>query len=219
MKFRLVALAGSLAVLLMAQAAYAEEPGVYVGAMGGVTSFADANNSFPDGMGGTVPVKSTSRLGFNGGVSGGYQFWNGFRVEGELADRHANFDTVTVFGISAPSNGNVNVTSVMANGFYDFDLGSRFKPYLGVGLGVAVWEISNLSSQSAAFALAGNGSSTVLAYQAIAGVGYDVARHTTLFLDVRYFATTDPSFKSTNGGNLSSEVSTLNASVGIRYRF
>lgn len=74
---------------------------------------------------------------FGGGV--GRYFGNGFRgditydhrfeadASGNLADHYASLEGVRKFGIKSDV--------FLANLYYDFDMGSRFTPYVGVGLG------------------------------------------------------------------------------------
>ena len=73
--------------------------------------------------------------GFTIGGALGYQIQDQVRAEASLSYRTADVDQVG--GISAGASGDVNVTSLMANVYYDFDLGLPVTPYLGAGLGLA----------------------------------------------------------------------------------
>ena len=70
--------------------------------------------------------------GFAIGGALGYQIQDQVRAEASLSYRTADVDQVG--GISAGASGDVNVTSLMANVYYDFDLGLPVTPYLGAGL-------------------------------------------------------------------------------------
>ena len=76
--------------------------------------------------------------GIGGGI--GVYFGRGFR--GDITIDH-NFDadvsaTLGDTAATLPGGRNFNLTSTvgLANLYYDFDMGSRFTPYIGVGLGV-----------------------------------------------------------------------------------
>ncbi len=91
--------------------------------------------------------------------------------------------------------GDVGSLTLMANLFYDIDLGMDFEPYVGGGVG--------LSRVSVTGSVAGrktvDDDDIVMAYQFGAGLGYKVGgsddRPVTISLDYRYFATADPTFK------------------------
>ncbi len=82
----------------------------------------------------------------------GYEFGSGFRVDGEVFFGRAGVgkltykgQTTTVPGLGTidiegeraiPVSGSANQLGGMVNVWYDFDTGSRWKPYVGAGLGV-----------------------------------------------------------------------------------
>ena len=83
-------------------------------------------------------------------VSGvlGYEFGSGFRVEGELFFGRANVSKLTYTGITSgplqinepftdPTvSGPADQLGGMVNVWYDFNTGSRWKPFIGGGIGV-----------------------------------------------------------------------------------
>ncbi len=97
------------------------------------------------------------------------------RIEGEIGFRENDADSVNFGVISLPSNNDVDQTSVMANAYHDFLPGSKFRPYLGIGLGF-------VSSESAD----DGDSSTDLAYQAMIGLSYRLDTNWTLDGEYRY---------------------------------
>ncbi len=161
-----------LAFAISAPAAYAAE-GWYVSGLAAATVLHDADNTGKQGQEQlpfspevSVPATTESdfETGFGVAVSGGYSFGSlvdsgflagGFRLEGEIAYRRNNIDSLTITdierlpsGIFSPGTligakipddggGEISAISFMVNGFYDFGARSRIKPYLGVGAGVA----------------------------------------------------------------------------------
>jgi len=112
--------------------------------------------------------------------------------------------TTTVSG-SGKIDGDVSALAFMVNGWYDFDTGSKWVPYVGGGLGMAKVESTILSAES---------DDTVLAYQVGAGVGYKLTENTTATLGYKYFGTSDPNFDGVDA-----EVGTHNFTVGVRLAF
>jgi OOP family OmpA-OmpF porin len=100
----------------------------------------------------TANAVNSYKTGFR--VSGmlGYEFGSGFRVDGEVFFARANLGkliykgrTTTEPGLgtidipgdhSIPVSGSANQLGGMVNVWYDFNTGSRWKPYVGGGLGL-----------------------------------------------------------------------------------
>ena len=118
-------------------------------------------------------------------------------------------------------SGDISALTFMGNVYYDFDLGSGWKPYVGGGLGVA--SIS-LESKSASGRTLADDKDTVFAYQAGGGVGYEFATSEdytiTVSLDWRYFRTADPTFNGeVTGAEFDTEIGGHEISLGLRYGF
>ncbi len=216
--------------------------GLYAGLGGGFVFPEDseingqATAAFP------VPVDATAKsdrgIAFSGAV--GYRFAEGLRVEGELSYRKYDFKTITVRepgGLAAilgplQSNpvalntlrrtheleGDLRSITLMANLYYDFDLGLDFRPYAGGGIG--------LSRVSAGGVVSGNKTvdddDTVMAYQFGAGLGYKVGgsddRPVIFSLDFRHFATADPTFKGAlTGTPFDAEIAGNYVGIGLRF--
>ncbi len=109
--------------------------GTNVTPMGDISYEANAVNSY--------------KAGFK--VSGmlGYEFGNGFRIEGEAFFARANLSKLTYSGITSPAlpdgavpakalpvSGLADQLGGMVNVWYDFNTGSRWRPFIGGGLGV-----------------------------------------------------------------------------------
>ena len=117
-------------------------------------------------------------------------------------------------------SGDLSALNFMANVFYDYDLGSGWKPYVGGGLGVT--SLSLEVSQGPVELV--DDRDVVFSYQVGGGVGYEFPlpddRSVTVSLDWRYFGTADPTFKdSLVGTEFEAEVDGHDVSIGIRYGF
>lgn len=136
----------------------------------------------------------------------GYAFPSGFRVEGEVGYRRNNVDN---------GPGRAEAWSVMGNALYDFNTGTRFTPYVGAGIGGARLNFSNVATGSTSV----DDSDTVLAYQGLAGVTYQLNTNVNLDLGYRYFTTEKPSFRTRAGGSVESDYDDHAVMLGLRYRF
>ena len=114
---------------------------------------------------------------------------DGYRYEVELVVGEDDVDSHTLNG-GAPQDGatgGINLASVMLNGYYDFSTASAFTPYVGGGLGVAMIEAEGFGVAAIPDVL--DDDDTVIAYQAMVGIGYDLSDRTNLFAEYRYFGT------------------------------
>ena len=130
--------------------------------------------------------------------------YGNYRFEGEIGYQQNNLKSgtesldgiVDVIGThgSPPSpyamKGDVSMLSLMANGYYDFDLGRKVELYATTGVGVA--QISFHDENDVINPDPGyTGHETALAWQVGAGLAAPIADHIKLDLRYRYFATTD----------------------------
>ena len=142
--------------------------------------------------------------GFTIGGALGYQIQDQVRAEASLSYRTADVDQVG--GISAGASGDVNVTSLMANVYYDFDLGLPVTPYLGAGLGLARVDLdAKLGGVSAK-----DDDDTAFSFSLMAGAAYRISDNLDLSLGYRYLGA-----RAVFDENLNvSEIL-----FGVRYRF
>jgi len=166
--------------------------GVYFGLGGGVNWLSDAE------------IEGTSaEFEFDAGfaVLGtlGYAFaepWmvGDVRTEVEISYRENNFDSISGGGTSLSLGGDASQVFGMANVLLDVDTGSRFTPYVGAGVGFGQVSVNDLSL--AGFPALGSidDEDTVVGFQAIAGVAFDVTPQISLTADYRFFITEDPEF-------------------------
>ena len=120
-----------------------------------------------------------------------------------------------------PVKGNFSMLAFMGNVDYDFDTGSRWVPYVGGGLGVAIISIDTEDAQGRSLS---DDSDTVFAYQVGAGIGYEFplpeGRSVTVSLDWRFFGTQAPTFKGdVSGGDFDVGISGHDIGIGLIYGF
>ena len=94
---------------------------------------------------------------------------------------------VTVGDLVAAGEGSLETVFVMANAIYDFNSSGRLKPYIGAGVGVGFVDVDYSPSATPII----QDSATQFAFQALAGVSYEVTRSTEVFAGYRYRATSD----------------------------
>jgi len=140
----------------------------------------------------------------------GYAHGNGVRTELELGYRMNDLDVTT-----GSSNGDINTFSAMLNGVYDFMTGKRWTPYLGVGVGAA---FVNLDSAPVIGGVIDD-DDVQFAYQGIAGIGYNVNRRLQVFVDYRYFGTTDLAMRTTTDVGLDGDYGNHTVMAGLRFTF
>ncbi|HVK80922.1 MAG TPA: OmpA family protein [Verrucomicrobiae bacterium] len=142
-----------------------------------------------------------------GALGLGYAFQNGFRAEGELAYRYNDLEGTLDGG---DVTGYARSWSAMANLFYDFNRGGGVEPYLGVGVGAA--------RVGAGVDGYGADQDTVLAYQALAGLAFNITERLDLDVGIRYFAAPEAEF-TFSGAEVSGDYEHTAATVGLRWQF
>ena len=105
----------------------------------------------------------------NGAV--GYDF-DEFRVEGAVGYQENDYTNDTL---------GASLLTVMANGYYDLNAGSGFKPYVMAGLGIAHINADDDHGISDPWL-----DDTYFAWQLGAGVGYEVSENITIDVGYRY---------------------------------
>ena len=183
----------------------------YIGAQAGWTGLQYQTDTI-DGLG-SVPVQFNA--GYNVGVRGGYQL-GPWRFEEEYSHRR---NGVAEYGESAGgvSGSNRHTNSIMTNVIYDLSTGWPITPHIGVGIGAMnVFDGLKVPSRGLVF----NDSSWQFAYQAIAGLRYDVNPVLALDLDYRYLATTESTFGIPNTVlHYRTSANTNNFVASVTYRF
>ena len=209
---RTMGLAVAAIALLAPFAAKAEsQPGWYIGG-GALLPYEIKGDATLSNV--TNEVDYDAGWGLTGSVGYGFDF--GLRTEGEIVYRHSDVDVVSGTGSAVNDGGGLHSWALMANALYDFDFGSRFTPYIGAGLGVAMVNADNMRSINADLL---DDSRAVFAYQGIAGFEVDLDGPWSFTGDYRYFATPDVKFDSAAGAKGEVENASHNIMLGIRYTF
>jgi opacity protein-like surface antigen len=175
-------------------------------------------------------AKSSDNLGefglkFNPALTGsavlGWDFGPGNpagegRVELEYTRRSNPLDQVKFVQGSFKGGGNVTADSLLLNAFGVFHSDSRWSPYLGVGVGAARIEASDLTVTGQPL---GSGSAFVFAYQLGAGVDFALTDYLNLDLGYRFFSSSKPKFTEANGQKFEMDYISHNAVFGLRVGF
>jgi opacity protein-like surface antigen len=196
-------------------------PGVfYLGPEGGWTHLSSNTNTgtftFRSPITGRLRTASFSETtsfnsGFNVGVRGGYE-WGPWRFEEEYSYRNNNLSnfsgsitgpfgvrTETFAGNRGVFGGTTHSNSLMTNAIYDFTFGWPVTPHIGAGVGATDVNFGVSLNPGVvppgALRTTGFGSFNShqwnFAYQAIAGVRYDVNPLISVDFDYHYLATPD----------------------------
>jgi outer membrane protein OmpA-like peptidoglycan-associated protein len=186
---KLLVTAALVALPIASQAQSLQYPGFYVGAEGGLNWL--FNNSYTAnvttfGVLTSPTANATYNTGWAAGGMIGYDFV-GPRIEIEGMYRE-NQGTIAIPSVPANFPATFYQVSAMANLLYDFNAGGTIVPYVGVGAGIAFVNGN----------VAGNwAENTQFAYQAIAGVGYNIDSTWRINFEGRYYGTTNPTFNNT----------------------
>jgi opacity protein-like surface antigen len=99
---------------------------------------------------------------------------------------------VSVANLVDDGTGDVGTLFVFANAFYDFDTGGPLKPFIGGGVGVGFVNVDYSPSDVTII----DDKSTEFAWQAMAGIAWEISPTTELFAGYRYRATSDASVEA-----------------------
>ncbi len=118
------------------------------------------------------------------------------RAEIELAVRQADYGRAVVGAASASGSGDLNLTTVMMNGYYDIAMGSPVVPYVGAGIGVGFIDGTNVSVGASRVL---GPDRTEFAYQGILGASYAMSPRWSIGLEGRYLGA-GSDYSSLDGG-------------------
>jgi OmpA-OmpF porin, OOP family len=185
--------------------------GYYVGLSAGIT------NQRTGKVSGTSNDEVRYDVGPAAAVTGGYAFGNGLRLEEEFSYRNAGISSVTSPTGTHDGSGDVSNYGFMTNLLFDIPTGTEWTPYVGAGVGLAIADASNVTGNGLPYTL--NSSEVQFAYQAIAGLAYDLDYATSLTFDYRLFGTDEPRYHVVNGGSAGTLNQSHNFMFGVRYNF
>ncbi len=94
-----------------------------------------------------------------------------FRAEAEVLYNTNDVSTLSVpGGVSATASGDISTLGLMVNGYYDFETNSKWKPFIGGGIGGANVSINSLSVMGI---VGPDDDAWAFAYQVKVGVAYE----------------------------------------------
>lgn len=200
---------------LLSAAAQAEERTFfeqpYVALRGGWSNLRDLSIDYQDDS------RTDRAVGFDNGWVGalavGVQPRDWLRVETELS--HREHDVNLVMPGSAAS-GSMSVGTGMVNAYLELPTASRFRPYVGVGLGAARVTQDSIGADGVSLS---DDSAWAFAYQAMLGVSAEVAPRWRTSLEYRYLGTSDPIFRDREGALYDGSVRAHALMLGVSWTF
>jgi opacity protein-like surface antigen len=176
------------------------------------SAFAEENGLYTHVDFGTTFVKTTptslfnTPMVFNRGIRGdvalGYQFNDNWSVEAEGGVIH---------NLIPQANGEMFQMPALLNVLYQIPLKHSFRPYLGAGVGAAAARLTG------SFVFGGPSipplprletifdTDFTFAFQATAGLNYDITQHISLGLGYKFLGTTDHQWTASGGSVLHSD--------------
>jgi OOP family OmpA-OmpF porin len=250
MTFRKMLLASPLLLLPGAASAqnYSYNPnlvrGVYIAAGAGVNWLNDTPIAATGQLANSLALSGRSLsgdasydMGWVGVVSLGYGFGNGVRVEIEGNYRQNDVESINGFGGTTGASGTATSYGVMANAFYDFDLGQgatfggvSLVPYVGVGAGYIWREYDNVRASVFGGQVQTDGTDGRFAYQLIAGLAVPLTQWApglAFTAEYRFMGTLEQDIDTTSSGGsftvsrggTKSENYNNSILIGLRYAF
>ena len=243
MKLKLLTAAASVALLAVPTLASASDAGWYVRGNVGYGAITDVD--LAGDLVGDVEGEANAALSL--GV--GYEFGNNWRLELDATQLWNDMGAVSQAGNSISD---MRITSGMLNAIYDFSDFGSWQPYIGAGIGIAR---ASLSAQSAGFPgfLVGDppvnnptcpntnvctfrDADTGVAWQLLAGLGYEITDNLTWDTQYRYLNVGDLDYTGlgqnvlapfgqgvlSNGSGIATTASGAGSHTvmtGLRYRF
>ncbi len=119
-------------------------------------------------------------------------------------------------GTQVPLTGTIQNIPVMTNLLYDIDTGTGFEPYIGIGIGISVLTLHNVSAGGARLF---DTSQLVFAYQPMIGVNYAITDQLAAGLQYRYFATTNAVLRDAAGNPFAIRSASHNVLASLTYYF
>ncbi len=183
--------------------------GYYAKAFGGISAL--QGDSFTFGA-------TTSSLNYDSGVSFGGAFGydyadSSFRAEVEFNYRSG--DAIEI-PLNIGSEGDFASTSLMLNGYYVFETASKWRPYVGVGLGFLTEVDFDIDGAAGDVEFSDRGS---VAAQVMLGVEYPVSDRFSVFGEARYFTAGSVTLEGEGGSTLDADYDTFDFNFGGVLRF
>lgn len=151
--------------------------------------------------------------GFNGGVEFGVSY-DAWRLGLEVSYRQNKIKESTNANVAVATYNKINALSSMINVYYDYALSEDCSLYVGAGFGAAKFSFMRSINKV-------EDGKTVFAWQALAGIAYDIDENWTVEAGYRLFGTSKVK-KINAAGNRAVKVKTPlynSLELGLRYSF
>lgn len=213
----------AIGLAFLASTAVTAQAGLYVGLNAGAHVPTDSDVTFSTDL-----VTEAVNTSGEGDVSWDTGWWVGgavgyacdsfpARIEAEVFAQNHDADESTAFGVTGDALAILDSYGALINLYYDFKNSTKLTPFIGVGIGAATFEISDVTSDFRDI------EDVVIAWQVGGGVGYAVTENVSLDLKYRYYRTGDISDTVVDklgvGDRVSQEIenSAHTILVGIRF--
>lgn len=149
----------------------------------------------------------------------------GIRGEFELSWKYNDVDSFTQLGTQLTNTtGHTRVLALMYNLINDFRPGTKFDPYLGIGIGYAAVHYGNYNGYNPSTGTWSSLSSldSVFAYQVLAGFKLNLSRSIALDLAYNWFVLSDPSLQEPRSAGFASTKSSYRTNslvLGLDWSF
>jgi len=222
---RKLAIAVALSSTVLATPALARDGAWYIGGDFGVMIVEDINVDIGDTE---DAITLNHRYGNDASLFVGHDF-GGFRVEGEVAYKRANLDSLqqslalpgqglSFSGSQEDVGGRTEALSFMLNGMLDFGEDDGVSGFIGGGAGIARVKFNNVRVfDNAAPAL--DDSDTRFAWQVIAGVRQAITPNMDVHLKYRFFNVDDISMVAFNGSDTNARYRSHSLLGGLTFNF
>lgn len=179
-----VCLGLALGCLALGPLPAAANDGLYLELQGGASFLQDADVSLSGIGSGEVEFDT----GFNAGGAIGFRILEMLRLEAHGSYRHADLDRAVIGGTSLDvSDGFAGAAAFLGNAYFDLPFPLPIKPYVGGGMGVAIFS-ADVDGSSVDV----DGDDTQFAWNAMGGVFIPIFRHLELDARYRYITSEDP---------------------------
>ncbi|WP_138918512.1 outer membrane protein, partial [Nitrospirillum viridazoti] len=214
MKLRHSLLCAVFALGLPATALAQTNEGYYLGAQAGV-NWADKT----DLKGPVYTDKADFTTSPTGLVEGGYKFGNGVRVGAEIGYGGSTVGDITGGGPGrAGGAGDLTALTFMAVTYYEFNVDSPLRPYVGAGIGFGRYKFDGVGDLYTP-GLSVETSTTAFTYQLAAGVAYALSDNLDFTVGYRFMGTPDTTYEPSNAPKFKAGYQNHSVLVGLRYTF
>lgn len=178
----------ALAALALAGAAQAQDAGWYVRG--------DAGGTYQPDLNSTPSVKGETGWTVDAAVG---RSFGAFRTEGQILYSEADHKV---------GDGQTKVLAGMLNGYYDFETGTRFKPFVGAGVGLGQVKLDGGAAED---------DDTGFAYQLQTGVAYPINDRLSAQVAYRYMGVNDVKLRS-GASSLRGDYRDQAVTFGVTYK-